>query len=32
METIKNYLDTMFQNLPDSPEIRRVKEDLLASM
>lgn len=32
METIRNYLDTMFQNLPASPELRRLKEDLLANM
>lgn len=26
METIKNYLETMFMNLPNTPEVRRAKD------
>ncbi|MBQ8116558.1 MAG: hypothetical protein IJ147_00615 [Lachnospiraceae bacterium] len=32
METIKNYLDTMFQNLPDTPEVQKAKSELLSMM
>lgn len=32
METIKNYLETMFSNLPLSEEVRRAKEELLTMM
>jgi len=32
METIRNYLETMFQGLPETEEIRRLKEELLANM
>ncbi|WP_026670700.1 permease prefix domain 1-containing protein [Butyrivibrio sp. AE3006] len=30
METIKNYLETMFTNFPDTMEIRRAKSELLS--
>lgn len=32
METIKNYLEMMFAPLPDTPEVRKIKEDLLSDM
>lgn len=32
METIKNYLDTMFANLPKTTEIMKLKEDLQNNM
>ena len=32
METIRVYLDTMFRSLPDTSEVRRAKEELLAMM
>ena len=32
METIKNYLDSMFNSLPDKPEVRRAKEELYQMM
>ena len=32
METIRNYLDTMFAGLPDTPEVRRAYEELAAMM
>ncbi|MBR1854110.1 MAG: hypothetical protein IJ794_13375 [Lachnospiraceae bacterium] len=32
METIKNYLETMFKNLPDTPEVQKAKEELLSMM
>ena len=32
METIKNYLETMFANLPDTEETRRAKSELLSMM
>lgn len=32
METIKNYLDNMFANLPKTNQIRKLKNDLLANM
>lgn len=32
METIKNYLYNMFINLPDTAEIRKIKESLMSDM
>ena len=32
METIRNYLDTMFMQLPDTPEVRRAKSELFQMM
>ena len=32
METIKNYLETMFANMPDNEETRRAKSELLSMM
>ena len=32
METIRNYLETMFANLPDNPEVRRAKNELWQMM
>lgn len=32
METIKNYLDSMFSSLPKTEEVNRLKTDLLANM
>ena len=32
METIRNYLSTMFAGLPDTPEVRRAYEELAAMM
>lgn len=32
METLKNYLENMFLNLPDTPEIRKAKKELLQMM
>lgn len=32
METISNYLDNMFINLPQTPEVLRAKEDLMEMM
>jgi hypothetical protein len=32
METIKNYLDSMFSGLPKTEEVNRLKMDLLANM
>ncbi len=32
METIKNYLETMFLNLPNTPEVYRAKSELLQMM
>lgn len=32
METIKNYLDSMFANLPSNPEVRRAKDELWQMM
>lgn len=29
METIKSYLETMFANMPDTPEVIRAKSELL---
>ena len=32
METIKNYLNAMFSNMPDTPEVRKAKAELLQMM
>ncbi|RDU23903.1 permease prefix domain 1-containing protein [Anaerosacchariphilus polymeriproducens] len=32
METIKNYLETMFAQIPQTPETLKIKEDLLSNM
>lgn len=32
MDTIRNYLDNLFANVPKNPETLRAKEDLLATM
>ena len=32
METIKNYLESMFRNLPNTPEVLRAKNELLQMM
>lgn len=32
METIKNYLETMFAQLPQTPQVLEMKEDLLLNM
>lgn len=32
METIRNYLETMFSRLPDTPEFFRLKEEMLGNM
>ena len=32
MDTIKTYLNNMFQTLPDTPEVRRAREELLQMM
>lgn len=32
METIKTYLENMFMNLPDTPEVSRAKAELLSMM
>lgn len=32
METIKNYLETMFANMPNTPEVRRAKDELWQMM
>ena len=32
METILNYLDNMFVNMPKTPEVLRAKEDLAEMM
>lgn len=32
METIRNYLDNMFRSMPDTPEVRRAKEELWQMM
>lgn len=32
METIKNYLETMFRNLPDTDQVRKAKKELLQMM
>lgn len=32
METIRNYLETMFANMPNTPEVKRAKDELLQMM
>lgn len=32
METIRNYLETMFSNLPNTPEVLRAKKELWQMM
>ncbi len=32
METLKNYLENMFLNLPNTPEVRKAKKELLQMM
>ena len=32
METIKSYLETMFANMPDTPEVIRAKSELFGMM
>lgn len=32
MQTIKSYLETMFANMPDTPEVRRAKDELYGMM
>ena len=32
METIKNYLDAMFANMPNTPEVKKAKAELLTMM
>ncbi len=32
METIRNYLETMFNSLPNTPEVQRAKDELLQMM
>ena len=32
METIKNYLEAMFANMPNTPEVKKAKDELLAMM
>lgn len=32
METIRNYLETMFANMPNTPEVKKAKEELLQMM
>ena len=32
METIRNYLETMFRNMPNTPEVRRAKDELWQMM
>ena len=32
METIKNYLESMFLNLPNTPEVYKAKNELLQMM
>ena len=32
METIKNYLEAMFANMPNTPEVKKAKAELLAMM
>ncbi len=29
MKTLKDYLENMFLNLPDTPEVRKAKRELL---
>ena len=32
MDTIRTYLDNMFQAFPDTPDVRRAREELLQMM
>ena len=32
METIRNYLESMFANLPGTPEVRKAKDELWQMM
>ena len=32
METIRNYLETMFASMPNTPEVKKAKDELLAMM
>lgn len=32
METIRNYLETMFANMPNTPEVKRAKDELMQMM
>ena len=32
METLRNYLNTMFQNLPDTAEVQRARDELWQMM
>ena len=32
METIRNYLDAMFANMPNTPEVKKAKAELLTMM
>ncbi len=32
METIRNYLETMFANMPNTPEVKKAKAELLSMM
>lgn len=32
METIRNYLETMFANMPNTPDVKRAKDELLQMM
>ena len=32
METIKNYLESMFASMPNTPEVRKAKAELLQMM
>lgn len=32
MDTIKNYLEMMFQNLPNTVEVRKAHDELLSMM
>lgn len=32
METIKSYLETMFANMPNTPEVLRAKQELWGMM
>ena len=32
METIKSYLEAMFANLPNTPEVKKAKAELLNMM
>ncbi len=32
METIRNYLETMFANMPNTPEVKKAKDELLQMM